>query len=318
MKTPRLAVFWLAVILFVMVFIFTACGGEKPAPTATVTAVALTAAAPEPTVTPTAVPPTPTPTPTPEPLAALVNGEGITLAEYQAEIARYKLAQKEDGTNLATDDKVISQQVLDDLIDQTLFSQAARAEGFTADEALVQSRIDQLAEKLGSQQAVLDWTADNGYTASEFRLALKRSVEAAWMRDQIIQGQPDQVEQIHARQILLYNLEDANQVLAQLRSGQDFTRMASVYNPTTGGDLGWFPRGILLDDGLEEIAFQLQPEQYSEIIETQAGYHILQVIERSTERALDASARLILQENILKQWLQNRREQSDVQIIVQQ
>jgi peptidyl-prolyl cis-trans isomerase C len=316
MKTHRLALFWSAALLLAVVFIFTACNGEKPTPSTPAATVVLTDTAPAPTATQTVVPPTSTSTP--EPLAAMVNGEEITLAEYQAEIGRYKLAQQEAGTNLATDDNEILQRVLDDLIDQSLLSQAARAEGFTADEVLVQSRIDQLAEKLGSQQAVLDWTVANGYTASEFQQALKRSVEAAWMRDQIIQDLPDQVEQIHARQILLYNLDDANQILTQLHSGQDFATMASVYNPETGGDLGWFPRGILLDARLEEAAFQLQPGQYSEVIETQAGYHILQVIERSTERVLDPSSRLILQENNLRLWLQNRREQSDVQIIVQQ
>jgi parvulin-like peptidyl-prolyl isomerase len=315
MKISRVNCFWIATLILVMMFSITACGGENPSPTMAVTTAAPTATVPQATITETAIPPTPTPTP--EPLAALVNGEGITLAEYQAEVARYKLAQQEAGTNLATDEEGIHQQVLADLIAQSLFSQSARAEGFIVDDTLLQSRIDQLAETLGSQQAVMDWAAAHGYSESEFRQALKRSVEAAWMRDQIIQALPDQMEQIHARQILLYNLEDANQVLAQLRSGQDFTRLALIYNPTTGGDLGWFPRGILLDTRLEEIAFQLQPDQYSDVVETQAGYHILQVIERNPERAIDPSTRLILQENILRQWLENLREQSDVQIITQ-
>jgi hypothetical protein len=65
--------------------------------------------------TPTNVPPSATP----QPLAARVNGEEITLEQYQAELARY---QVEVGTELATEDQ---QKVLDDLIDQILLAQGA-------------------------------------------------------------------------------------------------------------------------------------------------------------------------------------------------
>jgi hypothetical protein len=54
--------------------------------------------APAPTETPTA---TPTITPTPVPLAARVNGEGIPLAEFEHEIARFELAQTRLGKDLA-------------------------------------------------------------------------------------------------------------------------------------------------------------------------------------------------------------------------
>ncbi len=47
------------------------------------------------TATPTLTPIPPTPTPTPEPLAATVNGEKITLAEYQAELERFKASNPE-------------------------------------------------------------------------------------------------------------------------------------------------------------------------------------------------------------------------------
>ena len=48
-------------------------------------------------VTNTAASPTPVP-PTPQPLAAIVNGWEISLAEYQSELAQYKVAR---GTDLA-------------------------------------------------------------------------------------------------------------------------------------------------------------------------------------------------------------------------
>src|SRR3989304_3623536 len=47
-------------------------------------------------------PPTAIPTATPEPLAAQVNGQGILLADYEDEVARFEAAQALLGTNLAS------------------------------------------------------------------------------------------------------------------------------------------------------------------------------------------------------------------------
>ena len=66
---------------------------------------------------------------------------------------------------------------------------------------------------------------------------------------------------------------------------------------------------------LEEAAFGLQAGEYSAVIETPAGFHILQVIERSPQQPLSPDARYILQERALQDWLAQRRSQSDIQVI---
>jgi peptidyl-prolyl cis-trans isomerase C len=112
---------------------------------------------------------------------------------------------------------------------------------------------------------------------------------------------------------LLYNSTQANDVFAQLQSGQDFERLANLYDPVTGGELGWFPRGYLTDKTLEEAAFSLEIGQFSQVIQTPIGFHILSVIERDPNRALEPNARLILQEQALSTWLQQRMAQSEIQ-----
>lgn len=250
------------------------------------------------------------PSPTPAPLAARVNGTGITLAEYQAELARYQAAV---GTDLATKDK---QHVLDDLIDQVLLAQAAAEKGFVVDEGVVQDHINQLTAQLGDEQALTNWMAAHGYVEADFRQDLARSIAAAWMRDQITGAVPETAEQVHARQILLPTSEQAQNVLTQLKSGTDFAKLAADEDPVTGGDLGWFPRGYLPDSKLEEAAFSLQPDQFSDVIETRTGFHILQVIARDPKRPLDPDARLTLQAQALQNWLANRRKQSEIQVLL--
>ena len=282
---------------------FTICACQTPGAAAKITSTAIPS-----TITP--IPPTPTFTPVP--LAAIVNGEQITLAQYQAEQVRFRAAS---GTNLATEDEQI---LLGNLIDQALLVQAAREEGFTVTESDVQAHIDKLVTELGSTQALTGWMERYSYTEEDFRQDLARSIAAAWMRDQIIAQVPATAEQVHVRQILLYNSDRANEVYAQVKAGSDFAVLAGQYDPVTKGDLGWFPRGFLLDPTLEEAAFNLQPGDISEVIQTKAGFHILQLLERDPQRLIDPNALLVLQPNAVKDWLETHRGQSQIQILLPQ
>jgi parvulin-like peptidyl-prolyl isomerase len=277
------------------------CSNPEPAPI-----ISPSNAPPSPTLTVSPVPPSPTPVP----LAATVNGEEITLAEFQDELKRY---QAEVGTELATE---AEQRVLNELIDQLLLAQGAAEAGYLADEKALQERINGLATQLGGEQALKDWMASNGYDETGFRQSLARSLAAAWMRDQITAGVPEVAEQVHTRQILLYNSEEADRVLAQLSSGTDFADLAAEYDPSAGGDLGWFPRGYLLDPKLDEAAFSLQPGEFSQVIQTAAGYHIMQVVEREPDHPLEYGARQALQRRTLSEWLAERRSQSQIQVFV--
>ena len=262
--------------------------------------------------TPTPSIPTSTPeppTPTPPPSAAVVNGEYITLDEFNAELARYQSSITLQGLSLS--DEEAGQVVLEDMIAQVLLSQAARKENFEVTDADLQSRIDALVSRLGGADALSQWQSSHGYDDASFRIALKRSVEAAWMRDNIIAAVPTSMEQIHLRQILTYNEADAQAALQELNAGTDFDELAARYDPVTRGELGWVPPGYLLDSGADEAVFALQEGEVSGIISTEAGFHIFKAVERA-EHELSPDALLAMQELALKEWIADQREKSDV------
>ncbi|HNF93359.1 MAG TPA: peptidylprolyl isomerase [Anaerolineales bacterium] len=264
--------------------------------------------------TPTPSEPTPTlapPTPTPPPSAAAVNGEYITITEFQAELERYKAAQTALGLSFTDEDA--NKVVLEDMIAQVLLSQAARAENFEVTDADLQSRIDALVSQLGSADALIQWQSAHGYDDASFRLALKRSIEAAWMRDKIVAAVPTSAEQIHLRQILTYNEADAQSALAELNAGTDFDELAAQYDPVTAGELGWVPQGYLLDPKADEAVFALQTGQVSGIISTDAGFHIFKAIERG-DHALSPDALLAMQEHALQNWVADQRAKSEIVI----
>jgi len=265
---------------------------------------------PEPTVTPTVTFTPAPPTTTPVPMALTVNGEGIPVEDFNAEVQRYLTSQTTVGKTVSPDEA--AKAVKDDLIAQLLLAEAAHTEGFTLDDAGVQARIDSLTAQIGGADKLSGWEAAHGYTDPAFRSDLKRAAESAWMRDKIVAAVPSTVEQVHVQQILLYNQDKAQSFLSQLNGGADFDELAAKADPLTRGDLGWVPRGYLLEPKIEEAAFALQVGQYSDVITTDVGFHIIRILAREPQRPLSPDAYLALQELALKNWIETQRQQANI------
>ncbi len=251
------------------------------------------------------------PSPTPLPLAARVNGTPIPLADFQAEWARFRAAQQRLGTEIAPQPLAEAQQrVLDDLIDRLLLAQGAREHGYTPpdDEALWAQAVRQA----GGEQALRHFLDQMGYDRQAFLQAYRQTEAAAWMVRYLAAQVPEKAEQVHARQILVYNEQEAQKLAARLQHGEKFEDLAAAYDPIGRGDLGWFPRGYLLQPQVEEAAFALQPGQVSEIITTGLGYHIIKVEARGV-RVLSPDARRALQMQAVQAWLRQRRSHSEIQ-----
>ncbi len=100
-------------------------------------------------------------------------------------------------------------------------------------------------------------------------------------------------EEVHARHILIRpkTQDDAGWQDAQKRArevhakaiapGADFAALAKQYSEdpgsqTSGGDLGWFPRGRMVKE-FEDAAFAMKPGEVSPPVKSQFGYHILKL-----------------------------------------
>jgi parvulin-like peptidyl-prolyl isomerase len=288
--------------------------------------LALTACAPAPVnQTPVEVPPTdlppsqpaetspPEPTPTPViAYVALVNGEGIRQTSYAASLQQL-IAALEKYPGLVGPDQTPEEVVIQELINRTLLAQAAREAGFTADLQMTVEHLDKLIKQAGGNEPFEAWLEENSYTLESFSFEVPLELEAAWQRDQIAAAVPDQVEQVHAQQILFYDPFQASRAIKQLNAGIAFETVAQSNDPDNLGYLGWFPRGVLLIPELEEAAFSLQPGQNSDVIETYAGSHILYVFEKGLH-PLSTEARMILEEQAVAVWLTDQRAGASIQI----
>jgi peptidyl-prolyl cis-trans isomerase C len=280
-----------------------ACEVDEPTPTAVLDTP--TEQTPTPTFTP--VPPTPTPVP----LAARVNDKVITLHEFEAELHRYLASQELDQLETGDESELI---VLQELIDRLLLAQLAWQNGFEFSDADLQARFANLVDEIGGQEEMDNWLQEHGYTETSFLESLRLSVAAAWMRDQVLLAVTNIAEQVRARQIFTTDPDQANQLYNQLQAGAEFATLAAELDPLFQGDLGWFSRGYLLLPELEDAAFELNPGEYSQVIQTRIGYHIVQVVERESERPLEPDAHLTLQIMALRDWVERQRQENDVQI----
>jgi peptidyl-prolyl cis-trans isomerase C len=281
------------VLIILSLLLLSGCGGFNPFATPT---------------------PANTPTPTEQPMALRVNGEGITVVEYQHELSLLQAAWKEAGK--ADDDQAQKKMLQDHFIEELLLSQAAKANGHSVTDAELQERINALATQIGRQDKLAQWKTKYGYDDAAFNLMLRRAAAAAWMRDQITTQAGTTADQVHARQIRVNNEGEARAVQAQLQAGTDFNTLAAEYEPLTRGDLGWFPRGYLYQSAVEDAAFALQPGQVSSMIKTDIGFHFVLVIERDANHPLAPDALQFVQRQAFEKWLAQHRSEAKIEILI--
>ena len=255
-----------------------------------------------------------TPSATPLPLAATVNDESILLSDYEEELERFNKAAEE--VNADYDEIERSNIVIKELIYTRLLAQSAFDDGFILNNEDLSSKIRALKIEAGGEEEFNKWLDDNFYTEDSFSRYMRLQIAAAWERDQIIINMPTTAEQIHARQILVLDEDLANEIYNQLESGSNFATLASTYDPILDGDLGWFPRGYLTQKEVEEAAFALEQGQYSQVVKSDIGYHIVQVIEKDAQRELSPDAKQVLKHIEIDNWLEEKYNESDINVIV--
>lgn len=284
----------IALVIFIAVFFLSACASSQTPAAASSTKTAL---------------PAQTQVPTPEPIAARVNDQVITLATLDREVSRRLDGIKGMGDPLPTDMNTFRLSVLDALIQQVVIEQAAAIQGVQVTEADVQAELDATIKIAGSKE---NWEAQlqaDHMTEEEYRAGLRSTLITGKMRDIVTVNACKNVEEAHARHILVADEATANQVKARLDGGADFAALAAQYSldVTTrqiGGDLGWFARGQLLQAAVEDAAFSLPLNAISAPVKSELGYHIIQTLERSKDRPIDPETCARLTQSAFEQWIQ--------------
>jgi peptidyl-prolyl cis-trans isomerase C len=255
--------------------------------------------------------PSATPSATPIPMAFTLNGAGYPLTKYERELQRYQIVKESAGQN--QDTEIPETYVLDNLIDQQLLIQAAEQNACTVADADVQQQWEKLVSGLEQGQTIDAWLDSKGFTEEELRSAIHDSVLESCQIKIIADAVPNEVEQIRASQIVVSDRNLADAIYNQLESGAEFATLAYEYDSLTGGDLGWFPQGYLLQPAVDEAVFAMQSGQFTGVIESEIGFHIVYIYKREVH-PLALDARKVVQEEALKEWLTAEREKAQLTV----
>lgn len=104
----------------------------------------------------------------------------------------------------------------------------------------------------------------------------------------------------HARHILVNDEATAQAILAELQAGADFATLAATRSrdngsAANGGDLGWATRGDFVPQ-FEEAIFTI-PLNTPQIVQTDFGFHVVEVLERELQRPFDSFEQLRTRQN---------------------
>ena len=91
-------------------------------------------------------------------------------------------------------------------------------------------------------------------------------------------------EEIHARHVLVDSEEEANEIKAEFEGGADFAKLAQERSndpsaQQNAGDLSWFRWGTMVQS-FQETAFALDSGEVGEPVQTQFGWHVIQLLGR--------------------------------------
>jgi peptidyl-prolyl cis-trans isomerase D len=168
-----------------------------------------------------------------------------------------------------------------------------------------QSQYDELLDNLDTYN-ISERTVRSVYVAQLYRERLM---------EQITKDVPATEEQVWARHILVKNEVEARAAITLINQGVDFTEVARKYSQDTGsgasgGDLGWFGRGAMVAE-FEEAAFNQEIGEVGEPLQSQFGYHIIQVLGHQ-ENPLNASQYEQKKETEFSEWLTTVREEATI------
>lgn len=160
--------------------------------------------------------------------------------------------------------------------------------------------------------------ADIKISEAIFRKILENRLYRLKVMDVVLADLKNEEEFIWSRHILVATEDEAKTVLTRLQNGEDFAKVAQEVSTDTssaqhGGDLGWTKTGTLVTE-YETVAYGLKIGEISQPVNSQFGWHIIQLLGKEI-RPLDSYSFEQLRQTKFQEWLDSQREIVDLTII---
>ena len=292
-----------------------------------------------------------------ETAAAVVNGTTITQEALAFEtqrmieqMARQRQGQVPDEASMPQ----VREDVLNRMIEEELLYQDSQSKDIKVPEARVTEELASIKQRFPSEKEYQDALAGIEMSEADLTRKITRGMAIEQLiKEHVIQETAvsdaesrafydqnasmfEKPEQIQARHILIKMEGDVTEaqkaealkkiemIRKKALEGEDFAALASEYSegPSSvkGGDLGHFSRGQMVKP-FEDAAFALKTGEISEVVETQFGYHIIEVTDQqpasvvSYETVQAQIVERLKQEKSrreIQQYIETLRSQADI------
>ncbi|WP_287369003.1 peptidylprolyl isomerase [Thauera sp.] len=245
-------------------------------------------------------------------IVAVVNNEVVTALQLRARVDQAVRQLQRQGVELPPA-AVLERQLLERLIVERAQLQLARETSLRVDDATLERAIDRIAanNRLSVEQ-LREALAKDGVAWSRFRDEIRTEILLTRLRerevdskvvvtdaeiDNFLASNPDAFsgQEFEVAHILLRAPEQASPqqiealraraegVMARLRSGEDFARVAAEVSDApdglSGGSLGWRPLDRL-PALFAEVVRNMRPGETSQILRSASGLHIVRLVDR--------------------------------------
>jgi peptidyl-prolyl cis-trans isomerase C len=263
---------------------------------------------------------------------ATVNGEVITRADFEAELSRELQGMEGEAPHTPEQIEPYKLALMETLVERAVLLQTAKQAQVTVTPEEVDRRVLALASEYPAEsfEAAL---AQGQTTRTELERKTKEQLTIEKLFDTQVYARVavtedairryfdelvdefSEPEQVRASQIVVKGLDDAKKLQQQLYAGKKFPDLARRYSlgpeAKVGGDLGFFPRGVMPPQ-FDEVAFKLPVGQVSDVVSTEYGFHLFKVMEKKPARKHELSE---VRGEIEKRMLAELREKAQKEYV---
>jgi peptidyl-prolyl cis-trans isomerase C len=293
----------------------------------------------------------------PEGKVATVNGVEISQKEFDKAMRGFQAQMSKTGRSTGPAElEKIREQMLDNLIAEELLYQESQRKGVKVDPKAINEQFEGMKKRFSGEEEFKNWLSSMDLSEASFKSRLERNLairelvdsqfgEKITVSDEEIKAYYDsnqdsfkKPEQVKASHILIKVEPKADEsqkagarkkletVQAKLQEGEEFDALAKEYSEgpssTNGGDLGYFGRGRMVKP-FEDAAFALKPGEVSGIVETQFGYHLIKVTDKTAATTItydeikDRLSQYLKQEKLRKEmglYIESLRSKAKVEV----
>lgn len=240
---------------------------------------------------------------------ARVNDEPVRKADFDLLLSNIEL---NNGPIPPDRRDEILRKILDDLVTYTMLKQEAKARNVEVADAEVEQQLAVMKQEAGNDAKFKKALADRNMTVERLRSDARVQLSISKMMNAQVasapaasdadvkafyEKNPDKFkrgESVRASHILIRVSDKApdeekqkarariDAVLKRARAGEDFAVLAREHSQdgsaAQGGDLNYFVKGQMVQ-AFDQAAFSLKPNEISDVVTTEFGYHIIKVVD---------------------------------------